>query len=244
MRRRERAPTPAALGRLTRTPTLPMIAEAMASADTDHTLYAAWRAGDTDAGGRLIDRHLAGLGRFFSNKVARQQDVHDLVAETFERCIKALERWRAEASFRSYLFGIAHNVLREYIRGKRRHPDKFDFCEVSARDFGPSPSEVFVHRREQKLLLAALRGLPLDHQVVLELTYFEDMTRDEIAEVIACPAGTVASRLRKGRALLLAEVGRLARSPDLLQSTTTDLDTWARSLRACLLGGEAPGGRA
>lgn len=233
----------AAIDGLTHGPTLPMIAAAMASVDSDLALYEAWRAGDTRAGGRLIDRHLAGLGRFFANKVARQQDVHDLVAETFEGCIKGLERFRAESSFRGYLFGIAHNVLRGYIRSKRRHPDKFDFSEVSVCDLGPSPSELLAHRREQKLLLGALRALPLDYQIVLELTYFEDMTRDEVAEVIACPPGTVASRVRKGRALLLAAVGRLASSPELLQTTTTDLDGWARSLRACLFGSEPRDGR-
>lgn len=199
---------------------------------TDGELYGAWTAGDRSAGGRLVDRHLEAIGRFFGNKVTGHADIEDLVGETFERCAKNLGKYRGEGSFRAYLYGIAHNVLRDYIRRKQRGREQLDFGVTSLRDLGPTPSAVLGERREQTLLLQALRHIPLDHQIVLELSYFEGMSRREMAEVLGIPPGTVASRVRKGKQLLWQRIEELAESPSLLHSTIHGLEDWARGLQA------------
>ena len=182
----------------------------------DRALYEAWRAGDRAAGSRLVDRYLGSVGRFFATKVADESTAQELVADTFERCVRGLGNFRGDASFRSFLFGVARNVLREHVRRRKRDP---------AADL-------------QKLLLAALRGVPIEYQIVLELTYFEDMSRSEIAAVLELPPGTVASRLRKARVLLDEQLAALANDADLLRSTTTNLEQWARSLRELVRGGD------
>lgn len=197
----------------------------------------AWRDGDRHAGRRLVERHLAGLGRFFSNKVGHEHEAQDLAAETFERFAKALPRYRGDGSVRTFLFGIAHNVLREYIRRREREARRAAPL-ASMADLGPSPSVVYAKHHQQRLLLHALRALPLEHQVVLELSLFEDMSRAEIAEVTGTPAGTVAGRLRRARELLDERLAALSESPELLKSTTTDLAHWAQSLKMALLGTE------
>jgi RNA polymerase sigma-70 factor (ECF subfamily) len=201
----------------------------------DRALLHAWRAGDRRAGRRLVDRHLAGLGRFFANKVGHEAQAQDLVADTFERFAKALPRFREDSSVRTFLFGIAHNVLREFVRERQRDAARLQPLS-SAADLGPSPSLAFAAHEEQRLLLHALRALPFDHQVVLELAFFEDMSRAEIAEVTETPAGTVAHRLRRAREMLADALTELSASPQLLESTTTDLRSWARSLRQAVLG--------
>src|SRR5690606_12989864 len=85
-------------------------------------------------------------------------------------------------------------------------------------------------RHEQRLLLAALRHIPLDLQIALELHYWEGMAGPELAEVLGVPEGTVRSRLRRAKELLTERLGELADSPALLESTLSDLDGWARSL--------------
>ena len=202
----------------------------------DRALLEAWREGDRRAGRRLVERHLAGLGRFFANKVGHEQEAHDLVAETFERFSQALPRYRGDSSVRTFLFGIAHNVLREFIRRREREAGRGEPL-VSVADLGPSPSMVVARHQQERLLLHALRALPLEHQVVLELSLFEDMSRAEIAEVTGTPAGTIAGRLRRARELLDERLAALSDSPALLESTTTDLAQWAQSLRNTLLGG-------
>jgi RNA polymerase sigma-70 factor (ECF subfamily) len=201
---------------------------------TDAELYAAWHAGDSKAGGQLVDRHLGAIGRFFANKVTNETDMEDLVGETFERCAKTLGKFRHESSFRAYLYGIANNVLRDYIRKKHKLQHEVDLRTTCLRDLGPTPSTALGERREQVLLLQALRAIPFDCQIVLELSYFESMSRRQIAEILEVPAGTVASRIRRGRELLFSRIEELAESPALLHSTMSDIAGWADGLKAQL----------
>lgn len=202
--------------------------------DSDETLYERWEAGDREAGSRLVDRHLEAIGRFFANKVTNLADTEELVGETFETCAKCLGRFEHGSTFRTYLFGIARNVLRDYIKKKGRRPSDVDFHVTSLRDLGPSPSVVLGEHKEQVLLLEALRAIPLAYQMVIELSFFEEMTQAEIATVLELPPGTVASRIRRGKALLFAQIESLADSPGVLQSTMHGLERWAETLRAQL----------
>lgn len=201
--------------------------------EDDATLWAAWAAGDRKAGERLIDRYLRPISGFFANKAVAAGDIEDMVAMTFERCSRSLTTLRDHAKVRSYLFGIAANVLRDSVR-KRRPDPQGSLQDVAIADLGPSPSVVAVAREEERLLLAGLRAIPMEHQLVLEMAMFEDLSRAEIADALGLPEGTVASRTRKARELLAAAVERLATSPVLLKSTTTRLDAWAESVRATL----------
>ena len=89
-------------------------------------------------------------------------------------------------------------------------------------------------RQEQALLLAALRELPFALQAVLELHYFEDLSRSEMASLLEIPAGTVASRLRKAKDELRTALDALAADPSLRASTVTRLDDWLADLRTRL----------
>ena len=101
---------------------------------------------------------------------------------------------------------------------------------VSAMDLAPGPSTLFRAQREQQLLLDALRRIPLDYQVVLELYYWEELPASGIAEVVGIPENTVRSRIRKGRQLLEKKLKTLASSHEEFERTCRDLDRWARSI--------------
>ena len=202
----------------------------------DETLLEGWRDGDTRSGRRLVERHLGALGRFFANKVSREDEAQELVAQTFERFAAARDRFRGDSSVRTFLFAIAHNVLREFLRRRQREDGRNDALS-SVADLGPSPSVAFAQHEEQRLLLHALRALPIEHQVVLELSFFEDMSRSQIAAVTGIPEGTVAGRLRRAKELVAEQLRRLSTSPQVLESTTSDLAQWARTLREALLPG-------
>lgn len=200
---------------------------------SDLELYRAWTDGDRAAGARLIERHIAAVIRFFANKTLPAAEADDLVATTFERCARSLGGYRGEGSFRGYLLGIALNVLRDELR--RRLPAMVDDSTPLA-DLGPSPSRVAIEREEARLLLAGLRAIPFEYQVVLELHYVEALSRDEAAAVLGLPEGTVASRVRRGRELLAAAVERLGSSPAMTTSTLSGFDGWAGAIRAWLDG--------
>jgi DNA-directed RNA polymerase specialized sigma24 family protein len=84
---------------------------------------------------------------------------------------------------------------------------------------------------EKKLLLKALRRIPLELQIALELHYWEGMTTLEIAEVLEVPRGTVKSRIRRAREALEDALSRLARDPATDSSTRRSLTEWAASIR-------------
>jgi RNA polymerase sigma factor (sigma-70 family) len=197
---------------------------------TDFELFDAWTSGDTDAVAELFERHIDAIDRFFRNKVIDGYD--DLVQQTFTACLESRDRFRQESSFRTFLFAIANNTLRAHFRSRRRESERFDWTEVSACDLAPGPSTLFRARREQQLLLEALRGIPLDYQVVLELFYWEELSGSAIARIVELPENTVRSRLRRGRELLEKSMRKLARNAQELQSTLEDLDRWVRSIHA------------
>jgi RNA polymerase sigma factor (sigma-70 family) len=196
---------------------------------TDFELLDAWRAGDRDAGNTLFERYFDAICRFFANKV--HHGIDDLIQKTFLGCVEGRDRFLKQASFRTYLFAVAHNVLRAHYRQSQPGPD-FDPSETSVDDFTPSPSTMFALQQEQRLLLEALRRIPLDYQLVLELYYWEDMAAPELAQVLGIPEGTVRSRLRRAKEALAEKMTVLARSPELLRTTLSDLEKWVRSLRA------------
>jgi RNA polymerase sigma-70 factor, ECF subfamily len=87
--------------------------------ETDPLLIAAYRGGDERAAAELVRRHIAALGRFLYSSGAGQEDVEDLVQETLFRAFRKLASWRGDASFRSWLFTIAGNLLRDQFRSRK-----------------------------------------------------------------------------------------------------------------------------
>src|SRR5687768_16058266 len=98
-----------------------MSASPVLETPSDHELAAAYRAGDEGAAAELVRRHAPAMGRFLYSSGALPDEIDDLVQEALYRAFRRLEGWRGEASFRSWLFAIASNVLRdEYRRRKGR----------------------------------------------------------------------------------------------------------------------------
>jgi RNA polymerase sigma-70 factor (ECF subfamily) len=205
------------------------------SADrTDFELLDAWRDGDRDAGNELFDRHFDAVYRFFRNKVS--EGAEDLVQQTFLACVQTRDRFRGDASFRTYLFTAARSKLYTHLDKRRREGENVDWGVTSCADLGISPSGIVARSEQQRILLAALRRLPLDLQVALELFYFEQIRGPQLAEVLDVPEGTVRSRLRRGRDILRQQLEILASDPEQVDTTLTDLEGWAKALREEVLG--------
>jgi RNA polymerase sigma-70 factor, ECF subfamily len=200
----------------------------------DVVLLEAWSRGDRAAGAELFERHYSSVARFFHNKVSEVAQ-EDLIHETFLACLKSAARFRREAQFRTFLFGIAHNVLADHLRRLGRSRARLDpeanIDDTPAVCFGLSPVATAVQHEEQRVLLEALRRIPLIHQVALELHYWEELTAAEIGEVLGLPLGTAKTRLHSGREYLEEQVRKIARSPEALRSTLDDLERWAGRMR-------------
>ncbi len=195
----------------------------------DVALLLQWQSGDVASGEALFARYYDAVARFFANKVSR--DRADLVQATFSACLEKVGQLKNAASFRSFLFSIARFELLHYYRRKSRRETEFDAEQVSVCDLDPTPSRIIAKREEQRLLLEGLRRIPIDLQIVLELTYWEKFTSAEVADLLSIPEGTVKSRVRRARTQLDKELSGLADSPERLESTMANFVGWAAALR-------------
>jgi len=195
---------------------------------TDAELLAQWRDGDVRAGSELFDRYFDTVRRFFANKAGRE--VEDLVQVTFEACVGAVRRFEGRSSFRTYLLGIANNVLRGHFRAMVRRDDIEEFASVE--DMGAGLSTLVASRSEHRLLLAGLRRIPLESQVLLELYYWERLSGRELGLFLGVPEDTARSRLRRGKTLLAEALRKLEEDAVLIESTSGNLERWADEIRA------------
>ncbi|MCA9648970.1 MAG: sigma-70 family RNA polymerase sigma factor [Myxococcales bacterium] len=198
----------------------------------DFELLERWRGGDAEAGNQLLKRHFDALYRFFTNKLPDHAD--DLIQATMMACVRGVGSFRKECGFRAFLFVVARHELYRWIRKHRRSRVVFDPSLVSVADLGPSPSTALAQRKEQRLLLMALRRIPLDLQIVLELHYWEGLSTRELGEAMEIPQGTVKSRLRRAREALEQAMGELGESQAEVRATLDDLEHWVAGIRANL----------
>lgn len=199
------------------------------ASDDEAALLARWQGGDEAAGAELFRRYYVPILRFFRSKVGPQAP--DLVQRTFLGCLEARMRIRAGANFRSFIFGVARNILLMHFRGSRRDRERIDFTERSVEDLGASPVSLLARDREAQLLLQALRSIPLEYQMVLELYYWEGLNSREIADMDGTPEPTIRTRLRRAKLRLEKRLEELAGEPAVAHETTTNLESWARKLR-------------
>lgn len=166
----------------------------------DAELWHAWQGGDQAAGGVLVERHFATVYRFFATKVPDAAD--DLTQATFTACVEAAEAFRAEASFRSFLLGIARLQLLRFFEGRGQLMGGRAVSEISLVDLMPSPFSAAAYSQQRAVLIEAMHKLPLDLQIVLELHYWENLETQEVADVLGVPLGTAKSRLSRARTRL------------------------------------------
>lgn len=195
---------------------------------TDLELLDRWREGDHHAGNDLFRRHFRTVYQFFRDKVSGEED--ELIQATFLACVRGRDQFRNDGTFRAYLFSLARNELYRHIRRLARDAN-LDFSVTSLAAVTPSPSSAMAMDERQALLAGALRRLPLQQQLVIELHYWEDMRARELAQVFDIAEPTARLWLFRARQALRVELERVGgpRLPD--GSGSEALEGWARELR-------------
>ncbi len=198
----------------------------MADQTTDEQLLDEWRAGDRSSGNVLLRRHFAAIFRFFAGKIDCPED---LTQRTFQACAES--RDRIEGRVRPYLFGIARFQLLMYLRSNGRFKRRFSPQEHSVAASITSPSQVVARQENQQRLLVALRDLPLDLQITVEMVYWEGMSVAEVASITEVPPGTVKSRLHRARRFLRRSLEAEEVAEDQMVKTFQSLNGWAEGIR-------------
>lgn len=196
----------------------------------DEQLLERWRRGDSLAGHELFKRYHQPMVMFFQRRTSR--DLEDLVQETFLRLVNSLGR--PIGSFRAYLFGIARHVIYDhYWRSGREVDEELDCAETIDGD-QKTWEELEMDMERQKLLVAALRTLSLETQIIIELRYWQEMSMKEIACVLGLKDGTVRVRCFRARRELGQRMDALAASMGASMTSGDLLDAWEREVEAAI----------
>lgn len=195
----------------------------------DAALVAAWKAGEKDAGDRLVKLHFYDVRLYFLSRAPLEYE--DLTQETFHGVAASLANYREDAPFRAYLFTIARYVLCKYLR--RRYKWEGEPLDSSLAEITGVPmSSLISHKEDRRILLDAMRRLSLDDQDVLELYHWQELNARELGALFSVPEGTVRSRIRAAtkrleRAFTEIRAGRHDRDLD-----ASEIERWLSELRA------------
>jgi RNA polymerase sigma-70 factor (ECF subfamily) len=180
-----------------------------ATGDSDERLIREYARGDERAFGYLLERYRNRVVTLVRCRLgSRSLWVEDVAQDVFLQIHRSARRFEGRSAFKTWLFGVALNVCRDHIRRERRAGGT---GAVEAEDDGTlallpaeslDPLELLERTERDALIRSAIERLSAAHRTVLQLRDWEEMTYDEIAQVLAVPVGTVRSRLHNARAAL------------------------------------------
>jgi RNA polymerase sigma-70 factor (ECF subfamily) len=179
---------------------------------SDEELVARSKGGDVESFNQLVLRWERPIYALAYRVIGREEDARDVVQETFLRAFRSIGGFKGQAKFSSWLYRIALNLCRDWIRKQRRTPvyqapEGVDVIEMAA-DQGPSESiEDLVARSLQgQVVAAAMNALSEDQRAVIILKEYQGLTFQEIADLLGCPLSTVKTRLYQALVVLRREM--------------------------------------
>lgn len=192
---------------LRRRQTVPEATPAPEPSISDAALLAACALGDGAALGALFDRHHRSVERFVGRLAhSSSEELADLVQTTFIEVNRAARAFKGRSTVRTWIFGIAANVVRHHVRGEmRRRALLADVTSLAALN-GGAPDETAVHRQRLRRLHDALHALPPALRETFVLCELEDVSGAEAARALGVREGTLWWRLHEARRRLRAAV--------------------------------------
>ncbi|MEI7741709.1 MAG: RNA polymerase sigma factor [bacterium] len=171
----------------------------------DFELIQRYQKGDEKAFHELVRRHLTAVYRFVFQFCGSESEAEDIAQDTFVKAWKNLAKFDLQKNFRPWLFTIAKNSALDALRLKKGLPLNFfdneedDISELEkVPDVEPLPPEVLDRKTLADDLKRALDLIPVTQRTVLVMHYLDQMTFQEIADVLKKPLGTVLSWHRRG----------------------------------------------
>jgi RNA polymerase sigma-70 factor (ECF subfamily) len=174
---------------------------------TDQILVERVQAGDKSAFDLLVKRYQHKIIGLIGRYVQDQSEALDVAQETFIKAYKALDSFRGESAFYTWLYRIATNTAKNYLVTRNRRPPGTDIdiddvlqaeSESELRDI-ETPENNLYRDELFGVMASALEALPEELRVALTLRELEGMSYEDIAEVMGCPIGTVRSRIFRAR---------------------------------------------
>ena len=161
--------------------------------------------GNKNAFRLLILRYQRMVFSFLGKFLFQVQILEDLAQETFLRAYRHIADFNAEkgASFSTWLITIARNLaINEKAKKKRRREHPNSFMDINQAISKESPQDMLEKRNLRSRVHNAINQLPEKYHTAVILSYFDELSIEEIAQIEECPVGTVKSRVFRGKQIL------------------------------------------
>ena len=187
----------------------------------DELLIRRAQRGDADAFEQLLLEHQKNVYNLCYRMAGNPDDALDLSQETFLRAWRCLDQYQFASAFSTWLYRLCSNICIDFLRRRRRQqtvPLTFEDADgeeqtYAVPDAQPLPEEQVELKLTHETLAAAMAQLLPEHRAVLQLRVVNEMSYEQIADVLDIQIGTVKSRLSRARNQLkkILERGNLSR---------------------------------
>ena len=187
----------------------------------DELLIRRAQRGDADAFEQLLLEHQKNVYNLCYRMAGDPDDAMDLSQETFLRAWRCLDQYQFASAFSTWLYRLCSNICIDFLRKRRRQqtvPLTFEDADgeeqtYAVPDAQPLPEEQVELKLTRETLAAAMAQLLPEHRAVLQLRVVNEMSYEQIADVLDIQIGTVKSRLSRARNQLkkILERGNLSR---------------------------------
>ena len=187
----------------------------------DELLIRRAQRGDADAFEQLLLEHQTNVYNLCYRMAGNPDDAMDLSQETFLRAWRCLDQYQFASAFSTWLYRLCSNICIDFLRRRRRQqtvPLTFEDADgeeqtYAVPDAQPLPEEQVELKLTRETLAAAMAQLLPEHRAVLQLRVVNEMSYEQIADVLDIQIGTVKSRLSRARNQLkkILERGNLSR---------------------------------
>lgn len=180
---------------------------AQSAPSTDQQLVERVQKGDKRAFDMLVIKYQHKILSIIGRYVKDASEVQDVAQEAFIKAYRALPNFRGDSAFYTWLYRIAINTAKNYLVSRNRRPPSSDVEVEDAEyyaggealhDMG-TPEHNLYRDELQKVVDKAISELPEDLRTAVTLREMEGLSYEEIADVMACPVGTVRSRIFRAR---------------------------------------------
>lgn len=179
----------------------------MSEAQVDELLVERVQKGDKRAFDLLINKYQHRIISLVGRYVSDPAEAMDVAQEAFIKAYRAIERFRGDSAFYTWLYRIAINTAKNYLVARKRRPPSTDIDAADAEQYDVdsrlkehgTPENELLREEIKKTVFDAIADLPDDLRTAIMLRELEGMSYEDIAVTMDCPIGTVRSRIFRAR---------------------------------------------
>lgn len=183
--------------------------------DDDYLIVQRVQAGDKKAFNLLVSKYHRRVGRLLTRMVRNQEDIEEVVQETFIKAYRAIGSFRGESAFYTWIYRIAINTAKNLLVNQGRRPstlkesndeDGETFEDNAALSNIDTPESLYQTKQIGEAVNEAIAALPEELRSALVMREIDGLSYEEIAQVMDCPIGTVRSRIFRAREAVAVKI--------------------------------------